>query len=212
MIMSAAIEKSRTAAAKRIFKVIEHENKNRKIQHATGFWWHDGGQYIVNGYVGIATAQGCDIQDIPQNENNEEALPTIYDILDNAAKHCTMEITQFVPPVAEIKVYEKYVRSKTNKYRGKFGIPMFIGDDLVNTYHLLSVIQTLPNSRVFVNPKSLLRPLYFISDYGWGVLLPIRPLFEKDGESEYYKANPFVNKPIHPKIAFNENKEWKRYE
>lgn len=210
--MSTAIEKTRTAAAKRILKVTEHDNKHRKTQYPIGYWRHDGGQWIVNGYVGIATAPGHDIDSIPQNENNQETLPGIYSILDNAAKYCTMEITQFVPTVAEIKAYEKDVRSKTKQYKGRFGVPMFIGDDLVDTYHLLSVLQTLPNSRVFVDPDSLLHSLYFISDYGWGAMMPIRPIFKKDGESEYYEKNPFVNRPINPAIAFNANKEWKRHE
>lgn len=208
--MSTVSEKTRTAAAKRILKIAECENIHRSTQYQTGYWIHENNQYVANGYTAVVSNPDHYIADIPQNENNQETFTVLYSILEDCAAHFTKEITDLVPSVTAIKDYAK-INKKPKLYNGAL---LFIGDDLVNTHHLLSVVQALPGARVYVHPTMMLKPIYFVSKYGRGIVLPIRPQRVvkngKDAQEEFYNCNPNVNHPLHPDTVFY-GKEWTRY-
>lgn len=202
--MAKAIEISRRSAAKRTLKTIERFNKTYKANHPTGYWLEGNYQAIVNGYIGAYLFENHYIDGIPQNENNECGLKEFSGIVEKAERESTLEITSFVPTIRDIKEYEKQVNSKTSCYKDHQlkGIPIFIGDDFVNTDLLMNIMGMLPNARFYVDPERMTRPILLRSEYGIGVLLPIHPIGAVDGKGLFMANYPYTNLPKNPENVF----------
>lgn len=202
--MAKAVEISRRSAAKRTLKTIEHFNKTYKANHPTGYWLEGNYQAIVNGYIGAYLFENHYIDGIPQNENNECGLKEFSVIVEKAERENTLEITSFVPTIRDIKEYEKQVNSKTSYYKDHQlkGIPIFIGDDFVNTDLLMNIMGMLPNARFYVDPERMTRPILLRSEYGIGILLPIRPNGAVDDKGLFMANYPCTNLPKNPENVF----------
>lgn len=210
--MAKAIEISRRSAAKRTLKTIEHFNKTYKANHTTGYWLEGNYQAIVNGYIGAYLFEDHYIDDIPQNENNECGLKAFSGIVEKAERENTLEITSFVPMIHDIKEYEKQVNSRTSYYKDHQlkGVPIFIGDDFVNTDLLMNIMGMLPNARFYVDPERMIEPILLRSEYGIGILLPIHPNGAVNGKGLFMEIYPGTNLPNNPENVFC-NKSLTRY-
>lgn len=202
--MVKAIEIKRRSAAKRLLKTITEFNKTYKANHPTGYWLDGNYQALANGYIGAYLFEGHHIDGIPQNENNECGIAVFQNIVDKASAENTLEITSYVPSIQEIKTYEENVHKKTICYKDNrvIGVPIFIGDELVNTNHLMNIMGVLPGARFYVDPERMAKPILLRSNYGIGILLPIRPNGAIDGKGLFKQFYPATNMPIYPENVF----------
>lgn len=199
--MSKEVERKRFNAAKRIIKVIEWENKRTKNDIPTGYWMDGKYQCISNPYCGALIYEGHYIDGVPHNLYNRASVP-IFHIVDNAKSTCTYDISNFMPTVKGLKEYEISVRNVTDVYKRGFGVPIFIGDDLINTRYLIDMMQLLPDASFFVDPNEMCRPVLVKSDYGVGVIMPIRPEGAVNGVEAFSKKYPCINYPTNPENVF----------
>lgn len=202
--MAKAIEIKRRSAAKRLLRTIANFNKTYKTNHPTGYWLDGNYQALANGYIGAYLFEGHHIDGIPQNENNECGIAVFQNIVDKASAENTLEITSYVPTISEIKTYEENVHKKTTYYKDhrQIGVPIFIGDDFVNTDLLMNIMGILPGARFYVDPERMAKPILLRSDYGIGVLLPIRPNGAVDGKGLFMQNYPATNLPTNPENVF----------
>lgn len=94
---------------------------------------------------------------------------------------CTPDRSQFtaeieLPTVAELKAYIAKVKGIAGKEYYMYS--WMITDGIyVNPQYLLDMVQIFPDARVYItNPKA---PIYFESEAGEGVLLPVNPATAK---------------------------------
>lgn len=199
--MSKEIERKRLNAVKRILKVIEQENKRTKNDVPAGYWTDGKYQCISNPYCGALIFEGYYVNGIPHNQYNRASVP-LFHTVDDAKNTCTYDISGFVPTVKSLKEYEISVRNVTDFYKRGCGVPIFIGDDLINTRHLINMVQLLPDASFFVNPNEMCSPVLVKSNYGIGVIMPIRPVGAVDGVESFSKKYPCINYPTNPENVF----------
>lgn len=115
-----------------------------------------------------------------------------------------MDVTELVPDLKALREYEKIVRSQNEYYKqhGIQGVPIFIGDDLVNTKYLIDVLALLPDAKVYVHDTKMCNPILVMSPCGFGIIMPIHPLGAVNGVEEFEKNYPGINSPKNPANVF----------
>lgn len=199
--MSKEVERKRFNAAKRIIKVIEQENKRTENDVPAGYWTDGKYQCISNPYCGALIFEDHYVDGIPHNQYNRASTP-VFHIVDNAKRTCTYDISNFMPTVKGLKEYETSVRNSTSCYDRGRGVPIFIGDDFINTRHLIDMMQLLPDASLFVDPNEMCRPVLVKSDYGVGIIMPIHPIGAIDGVESFSEKYPCINYPTNPENVF----------
>lgn len=151
--------KTAISAITRIIKSIQPERKQFK-----GIFENRGKYVICDGYRLIRLNE--DISSVPHTEND-------FDVA-GVMRGCSAEgETIALPTVGDLKAY---IAANTKKVgRRKETSPYFLNDVVyVNPQYLIDMIQALPGCTAY-KPESPVSPIYFASESGDGILLPVRP-------------------------------------
>lgn len=134
------------------------------LERFKGIFYH-GEKYIVcDGFRLIRLNE--DISSIPHVEND-------FDV-DSVMLGCSAEgETIELPTVGDLKAY---IAANTRKVGRRKETKAYFLDSVVyvNPKYLVDMIQALPGCTAY-RPKSPVSPIYFTSENGDGVLMPVRP-------------------------------------
>lgn len=200
-------ERQRVAAAKRILKCKAEFNRKYRPSDKAGAWYESGKdhglQFIANNYCGVILTKGYFISGLPEI-NEEQKTIDLYKYYSNALSANHLDVTELVPDLKALREYEKIVRSQNEYYKqhGIQGVPIFIGDDLVNTKYLIDVLALLPDAKVYVHDTKMCNPILVMSPCGFGIIMPIYPLGAVNGVEEFEKNYPGINSPKNPANVF----------
>ena len=173
----AAMDKKTTpagslSAIKRFCKAAMASN-NRALN---GVFEYSGKYCICDGYRMLRLNN--DIDSLPHLDTNNTRPINVDQIMEPAIDNCRNEIAE-LPTAAEIKAYI----ARCNALYGKRadGISYEVAPGLfVNPHYLLDIIQALPDCRAYIDTlKGWKSSIYFVSDAGDGLLLPINPNYAK---------------------------------
>lgn len=162
---------SALSAAKRVLKSAQKATKNTAMH---GVWTTDEGQNFCDGYRGFILK--TPIPGLPASIPGDNGYFDLKRVVDSAEKTGTQEVTALIPDVSVIKALIAQLKAENpDAFRqGRPGVPVEIGGTgvYVNPQYLIDVLEILPGSRIYAGRKY--EPVYFVSDSGRGILLPVR--------------------------------------
>ena len=203
-------QRTATAAIKRICSKSKAFNKKNHTHCPDMLFYMDDLYYAFCPYYGVRLRWNPTYLDAEHVCYAHWAV-SFDKVLDEARTSFT-EITSYIPRLKQLRLYEKAYKTANENpcCMDGGGVPMFIGDDLVNTRYLYDLLKLLPDARVFVESDKMCHAIIFISCAGRGMLIPILPLGAVNGEKEFKKNYGTVNPPRHPENVFY-NKSLTRY-
>lgn len=162
---------SALSAAKRVLKSAKKATANTAMH---GTWTTEEGQNFCDGYRGFILK--TPIPGLPESIPGDHGYFDLQRVVDSAEKTGTQDITALIPDVPGIKALIAQLKAEHPDAfkQGRPGVPVEIkGTSVyVNPQYLIDVLEILPDSRIYAGHKY--EPVYFVSDSGRGVLLPVR--------------------------------------
>lgn len=147
------------SAINRIVNSVRPEREQFK-----GIFLYNGKYVVCDGYRLIRLND--DISSIPHVENN-------FDV-DCVMRGCNVDGEIIVlPTVGDLKAHIAANTKKVGRHRETKPY-LLDGAVYVNPQYLIDMIQALPGCTAY-KPKSSVSPIYFTSENGDGILLPVRP-------------------------------------
>ena len=160
ILFAVVVEEDKRKAGKMSVPALKRIASKAARDDFHGIFVENGRFCATDGYRGVRLFN--DVDSIP----HVEVSPVLGKCIGNPADY-SLPVT--LPSMAELQT--------TIKEQGK-GKALFCIDGLVlvNAEYLRDMIQVLPDARAYVNPKKGATGIvYFVSEYGDGILLPCRP-------------------------------------
>lgn len=164
-------------AAKRIIKSAKSKSKT----YTHGSWMEGDKQCYCDGYRGVRLKEALPTDPVPETE----ITMTLANVVNPARENAGAVLN--LPTISELKAHIKIEKAMNKGKAGKVGKGLNgatwdFGEGLpmVDATFLLDMLELLPGCKAVgskVRPE--LGPIYFESDAGDGVLLPVRKVKEE---------------------------------
>ena len=155
------------SAARRIIE--QAKSKSNRSVH--GAWMSKDKQCMCDGYRGVRLVKPLEVDPLP-----DVLLPLDLDrIVDDAIKNKGSEIQ--LPTIGALKAHIKVEKARKKVKKDRAPVEYDFGADLmlVNAEYLLDMMALLPGCKAYAaHGRPGLGPVYFESEAGDGVLLPVR--------------------------------------
>mgnify|MGYP003301979745 CR=1 FL=1 len=156
---------NRQKAAERVIK--SAKSTQREALH--GSWIDSKGlQCICDGFQAYRLREALPLETIPEKET---PLDLSRIIAENRGDLLTL------PPVPELKAHIKAEKARKKAQKDKTAPAWDFGEELpqVNAEYLLNALELLPDAIAIASrERPTLRAIYFKSEHGDGILLPVR--------------------------------------
>lgn len=181
------------ARQKAAMRILKSNIKQRGEEHSLSYAYttDDGKQVICDGFRLAILNSPLPLPDLPEGRD--------YIKYNQFVPQITPSGSLPLPNLATLKAYIKHekARQKNEKVKNIKVVYSFgVGLPSVNAEALADMMEVFPDVQELRYNGTRLNPLYFYSDFGFGLLMPLNNITEKDDEAQNERQKAFANKSI----------------